>query len=245
MKTVKTIIAGALSMLLYTMAVNAMPYNIAPEATVTASSYRGDGVPSNVTDGMSRIMNKYEWVSDAEMPYWQQMQFPWIRLDWNEERYVDRVVLYDRPALDSHTCGGVLSFSDGSKISVTAIPNDGSPKVVEFPEKKISWMRFDPSDAVGSYIGLSEIEVDATPKEYKDYVSYVNPYVETTKGRFFFFVTGSRPFGMISAAPMTRNRNQYGGGYNYNTTEVLGFPQIHNWVIAGLTFMPEIGRAHV
>ena len=39
-----------------------------------------------------------------------------------------------------------------------------------------------------------------------------------------------------------RNRNQYGGGYNYNSTEVLGFPQIHNWVLAGLTLMPTTGN---
>ena len=217
------------------------PYNIAPEARVTASSYHGDGLPENVVDGKARIMDRYEWVSDAQMPYWQKMDFPWIRLDWERERSVSKVILYDRPSLDAHTPGGVLTFSDGSRISVTAIPDDGSPKVVEFPEKRISWMRFDPSDAVGSYIGLSEIEVFASPEEYPDYVSWVDPFIETTKGRFFFFVTGSLPFGMISAAPMTRNRNQYGGGYNYNSTEILGFPQIHNWVIAGLTFMPVTG----
>ena len=41
---------------------------------------------------------------------------------------------------------------------------------------------------------------------------------------------------------MTRNRNQFGGGYNYNSTEVLGFPQIHCWVLAGLTLMPTTGN---
>lgn len=217
------------------------PYNIAPEAVVTASSYKGDGVPSNVTDGKSRILDKFEWVSDTKMPYWQKLAYPWIKLEWSEEKCIDKVVLYDRPTLDAHTPGGVLTFSDGSRISVTAIPDDGSPKSVEFPAKKVKWMKFEPNDAVGSDIGLSEIEVFPAYEDYEDYVSWVDPYIETTKGRFFFFVTGSRPFGMISAAPMTRNRNQYGGGYNYNSTEVLGFPQIHNWVIAGLTFMPVTG----
>ena len=218
------------------------PSNIAPQAKVTASSYYGDGLPENVVDGKSRIMDRFEWVSGAEMPYWQQMQFPWIRLDWAEEKCINKVILYDRPTAAAHTPGGVLTFSDGSRVSVTAIPNDGSPKVVEFPARKVTWMRFDPSDAVGSHIGLSEIEVFPAYDDYGDYVSWVDPYIETTKGRFFFFVTGSLPFGMISAAPMTRNRNQYGGGYNYNSTEVLGFPQIHNWVIAGLTFMPVTGE---
>lgn len=217
------------------------PGNIAPQAKVTASSWRGEGLPSNVVDGKIRIMNANEWVSDAEIPYWQQMKFPWIRLDWESWKSISKVILYDRPCEEAHTPGGVLSFSDGSRISVLAIPNDGSPCVVEFPEKKVTWMKFEPSDAVGSYIGLSEIEVYPSPADYEDYVSWVNPFIESTKGRFFFFVTGSRPFGMISAAPMTRNRNQFGGGYNYNSTECLGFPQIHNWVLAGLTFMPVTG----
>lgn len=46
---------------------------------------------------------------------------------------------------------------------------------------------------------------------------------------------------MIGAAPLTRNKNQYGGGYNYNSTEVLGFPQIHCWMLSGLTLMPTTG----
>jgi predicted alpha-1,2-mannosidase len=89
---------------------------------------------------------------------------------------------------------------------------------------------------------LSEIEVFPPPEAGGDFVSQVDPFIETTKGRYFFFITGNQPFGMIGAAPLTRNRNQYGGGYNYNSTEVLGFPQIHNWVIAGLTLMPTTGQ---
>ena len=43
---------------------------------------------------------------------------------------------------------------------------------------------------------------------------------------------------MVSAAPMTRNKNQYGGGYNYNSEYILGFHQIHSWMIGGLEVMP-------
>lgn len=66
--------------------------------------------------------------------------------------------------------------------------------------------------------------------------------METAKGRYFFFVTGSLPFGMMSSAPLTRNINQGGGGYSYNSTRVLGFPQIHDWVISGLNLMPITGQ---
>lgn len=225
----------------FILSIKAGPDNIACEATVTASSYRGEGVPANVIDGKIRLMNVGEWVSDAIMPYWGEIKFPWIQLDWQETKKISKVIVYDRPDMEAHTAGGELIFSDGSRVSVLNIPNDGSPKVVEFPEKQVKWMRFVATDAIGSYIGLSEIEVFPSFGDYKDYVSWVNPYIETTKGRYFFFITGNQPFGMIGAAPLTRNKNQFGGGYNYNSTEVLGFPQIHNWVLSGLTFMPVSG----
>jgi predicted alpha-1,2-mannosidase len=47
---------------------------------------------------------------------------------------------------------------------------------------------------------------------------------------------------MISAAPLTRNKNQQGGGYNYNSTEILGFPQIHCWMLTGPSLMPTTGN---
>jgi len=92
------------------------------------------------------------------------------------------------------------------------------------------------------YVGLSEIEVYPAPEDYADYVSKVDPYVESARGRYFFFVTGSRPFGMIGAAPLTRNKNQYGGGYNYNSLEILGFPQVHCWMLSGISLMPTTGN---
>src|SRR5690606_24759501 len=52
------------------------------------------------------------------------------------------------------------------------------------------------------------------------------------------FVTGGQPFGLVGAAPHTRNKNQNGGGYNYNEQEILGFGQIHAWMISGLEIMP-------
>lgn len=216
--------------------------NIAIRATATASSSRdSDSGPSKAIDGLIHLDNAGEWVSGAIMPHWQQLPFPWIQLDWEEEVTISRIILYDRPNKEAHTAGGDLYFSDGSRIGVVGIPNDGTPKVVEFEPKKVRWVRFVANDAVGSYIGLSEFEVYPPAEACEDFVSQVDPFIETTKGRYFFFITGNQPFGMIGAAPMTRNRNQFGGGYNYNSTEVLGFPQIHCWVLAGLTLMPTTG----
>lgn len=47
-------------------------------------------------------------------------------------------------------------------------------------------MKFVANDAVGSYIGLSEIEVYPPAEACEDFVSQVDPFIETTKGRYFF-----------------------------------------------------------
>ena len=219
------------------------PGNIAGSAKVTASARLGnDFAESNVNDGLVHFTNLGEWASDSKMNFWGGIDYPWVQLNWDSPQTINKVILYDRPNLETHTAGGTLFFSDGSTISVTAIDNNGVPKTIEFPDKIIEWIKFQVTDGNGDNLGLSEIEVFPAPKNYEDYVSWVDPYIETTRGRYFYFVTGSRPFGMISAAPMTRNKNQMGGGYNYNSTEILGFPQVHGWMLSGIDLMPTTGE---
>ncbi len=222
---------------------NAGPGNIAHHARTSASSCLDENSKSFFAiDGKTRIEDRNEWVSGSDMTFWGQIDYPWIQLDWEESQSINKVILYDRPCRESHIAGGILHFSDGSSINVWQIPNDGSPKEVAFPAKKVEWMRFEVTDGDGVGLGLSEIEIYPSPEDYEDYVSWVDPFIETSRGRYFFFVTGSRPYGMISAAPLTRNKNQYGGGYNYNSTEILGFPQIHGWMLSGLSMMPTCGN---
>ncbi len=219
------------------------PGNIAVKARATASASAENSYgASKVNDGLARYGSMGEWASDSKMNFWGGVNYPWVQLDWERPQTINRIVLYDRVHLNSHTSGGTLFFSDGSEISVTAIPNDGSPKTVAFPAKKVQWVKFQVTDGHGDHLGLSEIEVFPAPEDYKDPVSWVDPYIETTRGRYFYFVTGSLPFGMISAAPMTRNKNQMGGGYNYNATEILGFPQVHGWMLSGIDLMPTTGK---
>jgi predicted alpha-1,2-mannosidase len=221
----------------------ATPYNIAPQAKVTASSVLNDTCrANNICDGLIGIEDYGEWVSTSQIANWGGINYPWIQLEWEQARNINRIVLYDRATIQSHIAGGTLLFSDGSKVLVHAIPNNGLAKTVDFPTKNVSWVKFIVTDGDGTQLGLSEIEVYPSPEDYTDYVSKVNPYVETARGRYFFFVTGSQPFGMISAAPLTRNKNQYGGGYNYNSTEILGFPQIHCWMLTGPSLMPTTGN---
>ncbi|QHT72268.1 glycoside hydrolase family 92 protein [Rhodocytophaga rosea] len=216
--------------------------NIAHQAKVTVSSELNSNFKaSGINDGIIGIHNKGEWACEGETAVWGYIRYPWVQLEWTSDQIIDKVILYDRVTLDEHIAGGTLEFSDGSKITVTAIPNEGSAKLITFPPKTVKWIRFTTTDGIGKHVGLSEIEVFPAPQMYPDYVSWVNPFIETTRGRYFFFVTGSRPFGMISAAPVTRNKNQWGGGYNYNSTEILGFGQIHCWMLSGLNIMPTTG----
>lgn len=217
------------------------PYNIASQARVTASSEKEGSLARSAIDGIISVENKNEWASASTQTSWGAIDYPWIQLDWNSPQHINKVILYDRPVLDSHVAGGTLHFSDGTSIFVNQIPNDGRAKVINFPAKKVTWIKFEVTDAEGYNVGLSEIEVYPSLESMTDYVSKVDPYVESARGRYFFMISGNQPFGMISAAPLTRNRNQYGGGYNYNSLEVLGFPQLHCWMLSGISLMPTTG----
>lgn len=216
----------------------ATPYNIAPKAVTTASSAVEGFGAEGVNDGLVREPGVGEWVSTSGVTFWGEISYPWVKLEWKSPIYTNKVVIYDRATNDCHAAGGRLVFSDGSSVGVYQIPRSGAPKVVEFTARQTKWIRFEVTDGDGSNIGLSEIEVYPSPEGYEDYVSWVDPYIETTRGRYFFFVTGSQPYGMIGAAPLTRNKNQDGGGYNYNSESILGFPQLHGWMLSGLDMMP-------
>ena len=227
--------------LLLTTSLVASTYNVAPQARITASSQLDEAhAAKNVTDSRIRIAGQGEWRSNVKMMFWGEIDFPWIQLNWDEEQELQAVTLYSTAGSGSRCAGGELVFSDGSRLLVREIPTGGAPRTVTFPPRRTKSLRFEITDGDGDYIGLSEIEAWSTPT---DYVSTVDPYIETTRGRYFFFVTGSQPFGMISAAPLTRNKNQGGGGYNYNDNVVLGFPQVHAWMLSGLEMMPTTGKS--
>ncbi|RYY54538.1 MAG: glycoside hydrolase family 92 protein [Chitinophagaceae bacterium] len=212
--------------------------NIAGQARVTVSTDKSGQEGSKATDGVIAVDGAGEWACEGVTTDWGYIRFPWIRLDWEDVREINRVVLYDRASLTENIAGGKLLFSDGSVVWVNQLPADGAGKSVSFPAKKISWVKFVVTDGTGSDLGLSEIEVYPTPDQAGQYVSWVDPYIETNRGRDIFFITGSTPFGLASSAPMTRNKNQNGGAYNYNETEILGFEQIHAWMVMGFELMP-------
>ncbi len=237
----RSIIISILLPIITALNVIAGPGSIADEALVTASSSIEGYPESNVIDGEIRIHNKGAWACEGQTTFWGFIRYPWIQLDWAESQTINRVVLYDRPDLDEHTAGGTLIFSDGSEIPVTQISNDGAPKTIHFEPKTVKWVRFRVMDGVGFNLGLSEIEIFPAHNSHLNLVDWVDPFIETTRGRYFYFTPGATPFGMMASAPITRNKNQYGGGYNYNSTEILGFGNLHGWMISGIQVMPTIG----
>lgn len=218
------------------------PYNIAPKAQIKASSYLSDKyLPTNVADGVIGVDSVGEWASLGNVNYWGHMTYPWIELKWEKEQWINKIILYDRVNKYDHIAAIRIEGDHGFRKIVHGIPNNGLPRVIEFPACKVSQLRFSVIDGDGKDVGFSEIEVYPSPEGYSDLVSWVNPFIETIPTRFFYFITGNQPYGMIGAAPITRNKNQGGGGYNYNSDHVLGFGQLHCWMQSGLNIMPVTG----
>lgn len=88
----------------------------------------------------------------------------WIEAKWAGPHEINKVVLYDRPNAVDNITGGTLRFSDGSTVAVGMLPPDGSAKVVTFPARQVTSMRF----TVGSVspstksVGLSELQAFTT-----------------------------------------------------------------------------------
>lgn len=123
-----------------TAAVASTATNVAPQATVTASSsYVGytaqaavDGVISGYPDNPGA-----EWASSHEGVG------AWIQLSWSSAVSLDRIDLFDRPNINDQNTAGTLTFSDGSSAAVGSLPNDASsPAEVTFAAKSVTWVRY-------------------------------------------------------------------------------------------------------
>ena len=76
----------------------------------------------------------------------------------------------------------------------------------------------------------------------QDVVSYVNPYMDSHKSRFFYFSSASRPFGMVNLSPDTYVRGSWKSGYLYDSTYVRCLSHIHAWQLSGIPVLPTVGR---
>ena len=129
--------------------------NASQFADVTVSSELNDtaSAGARAVDGLpSRAPAPHEWMSAGE-------RNPWIKLSWDQPRRIHKVVLSDRVDPKSNVGSGVLTFSDGSRITVDDIAASGADRVVTFPWRRVDWVRFQATGGSGQDVGLNELEV--------------------------------------------------------------------------------------
>jgi hypothetical protein len=133
--------------------------NVAPLATVTASSQNtstGQTAAKAVDGSILGYPADYthEWATNG------QKAGAWLNLAWSSPQSLTSITLNDRPNLNDQVTAGTITFSDGSTLTVGALPNDGSPLTVTFPAKTVTSLKFTVT-AVSSTtqnVGLAEIQ---------------------------------------------------------------------------------------
>ncbi len=94
----------------------------------------------------------------------------------------------------------------------------------------------------GSAWAAAPAEGGAAGQAGRDYVRLVNPWVESDRGRFFFFQSASNPFGLVKLRPDTSTHATWGTGYMHKENHVKGFSHLHCWQISGVQVMPTSGE---
>ncbi|MDR3109548.1 MAG: hypothetical protein LBU65_07670, partial [Planctomycetaceae bacterium] len=88
----KQILLSTLLFLSINAALCATPYNIAPQAKVTATSEYNDTYRAALAcDGIIGISDRGEWASKSSVSHWGGITFPRIKLEWENERNIDRI----------------------------------------------------------------------------------------------------------------------------------------------------------
>lgn len=142
------------------MAAGGSSSNIAPLSTVSASS-ENVIARQNAAKAVDGVISGFPMDASKEWATMGGKVGTWIRLDWAAPNTVDHMVLYDRPNFSDQIAGGMLLFSDGSSVSVGALPNNGAGLTVTFAPRSVTWIKFT-VDAVSSFtrsVGLAEWEV--------------------------------------------------------------------------------------
>ncbi len=228
---------------------NASPLNLASKAELTSISKSKSNHQTTVLEVLDGD-SETAWVGGSPNAWYGFIDYPSLNLSWTSAQKINKITIQDRPQIEEHAAAIIVKFDDGHQIHFNAIPNDGSPMSLIFPVREVKSLTLNIVDGIGENIGLAEVSVsyDANAqnppiinKDYPDLVSYVDPTIETSRGRWFFCTPASRPFGLVSGSAYTRNKNQGGGGYNYNSTEILGFANIHGWIMSGVNIMPVTG----
>ncbi|HJV77502.1 MAG TPA: GH92 family glycosyl hydrolase [Paludibacter sp.] len=69
-------------------------------------------------------------------------------------------------------------------------------------------------------------------------VDLVYPLLDAAHGRWFYFSSACRPFGMVSLFPDNAIAEDWDGGYRYSEDTIRDFSHIHEWQLSGVAVMP-------
>ena len=179
----------------------AQPTNIAPLATVTAST-QNTTTGQTAAKAVDGVIDGYPGDYTREWASTGPGVGAWLNLSWSSPYSVSQVVLYDRPNLDDNITSATLAFSDGSSLVVGPLNNNGTATTYSFPARVITGLKMTVtgvSSSTGS-VGLSEIQVYGIP----------------TSGTQYTLTTSVTPSG---AGSVTANPSQ--SGYPNGTQVIL------------------------
>lgn len=130
--------------------------NLAYKASITASSSSTGASAACIADG---LIGGYEQLPDCDWMAANETTGAWVQMSWSEGQSIKKLVLHGCMDSASAVTGGTLSFSDGTSITVGALPAYGKPLMVPVDLNNISWVRFTVTGASGESVGLAEWEV--------------------------------------------------------------------------------------
>jgi len=138
--------------------------NIAPQATVTASS-QNTATNQQAVKAVDTVVDGYPGDSTREWATVGEHAGAWIQLNWSSPYVVNQVVLHDRPNLDDQITGATLTFSDGTTITTGALDNTAVGLVINVNPVLTKSLRVTVATVSGTTqnIGLSELEVYGIP----------------------------------------------------------------------------------
>ncbi len=134
--------------------------NVAPLATVTASSQdtstgqTADKAVDGSTDGYPGDYS-HEWATVGGKAG------AWLNLAWSSPQTLTSITLYDRPNNNDQITGGTITFSDGTTLTVPALPNSGTALTLTFAAETTTSVRLTITavSATTFNVGLAEIRV--------------------------------------------------------------------------------------
>ena len=133
--------------------------NVARQAKISVSSVHPDYRAEALCDGSAAGFPENpasEWASQGEGTT------AFVRLTWDSPVIIESIWLFDRPNQLDQVTGGMLVFSDGSTLSVPALPDGpGEGLEVRFTPRQVSWLAFVITDVKPGTpnVGLAEIAV--------------------------------------------------------------------------------------